>query len=506
MRQDDIIARLAAGEPFDGHIPERIDTHISILFLTGQRAYKLKRCLKTAYLDYRTLESRKRGCLSEIEINRRTAPEIYRSAVPVSENADGCLVIGGTGNPIEWLVEMNQFDPNQTFDNLAAAGRLDQDNIMSLADQVAQFHQTALVVRETDFQSALNAVITSNQNELLEASPTIFDAGHVVRLTRQHEEMSNTHADTLTRRAANRFVRECHGDLHLGNICLLDGEARIFDAIEFSPDYSNIDILYDLSFLLMDFAQRGSRANANLVFNRYLYRMADYTGLELLPMFQSIRAVIRAHVCARRAMKDDRAGTQSQAALKARSYLDLAGLFLERTAPQLIAIGGYSGTGKTTVATRIAPLHGARPGAVVLSSDPIRKRTFGVKLESRLAEKFYGPQETQKVYDRMFADAAKVLAAGRSVILDATFMTPEHRAAAEAVARAQRVPFSGYWLTGCVSSLAQRIVQRTKGASDATPDILQRQLDSGPGDLDWRKLDATADNDEVFQTITNAIR
>ena len=505
MDQAQLISRLTAGEPFGGHVPERIDTHISVVFLTADRAYKLKRALKTAYLDYRELSDRKRGCAREIAINRRTAPEIYLRTVPVTQDAGGFLTLGGAGKPLEWLVEMTRFDPRSTLDVLAPSGAIGPSEFIALADQIAGLHRVAAVVEGSDFPDMLNRVIAANREELSNATEAVFDAAQIAALTQRHEELARSLARTFERRAASGYERECHGDLHLGNICLIDGQPIIFDAIEFNDTFNNIDTLYDLAFLLMDLAQRDLAAAASTVFNRYLFRTSEYDDLGVLPLYQSVRAAIRAHVTARSAGQQTEAADRDRLVDLAQSYMQIAEEFLTPVAPRVIAIGGYSGTGKTTIANRIAPLIGSAPGAVVLSSDLIRKRQFAVEPEDRLGARFYRTDITRKVYGELFDLTRKSVSEGCSVIVDATFMNAQDRTEMEKIAGALNTPLSGYWLTGDASLLGQRIANRPKGASDATTDILDQQLKRGPGDVDWKCVHATKSPDGAFNVVRDGI-
>lgn len=501
MDQTELIARLATGEAFDGQIPERIDTHISVVFLTADRAYKLKRAIRTAYLDYTSLAARKDGSAREIMLNRRTAPEIYLRTVPVTLGADGRLVLGAEGEPLDWLVEMNRFDPSATLDNLAASGELDTSVLNTLADQVARLHHAAPVVDPSDFPAMLSQVIAGNETELAEGGANLFDPAAIARLTQQHRDVLRSLGQILSERAGKSHIRECHGDLHLGNICLFNGAPRIFDAIEFNREFNVIDTLYDFAFLLMDLAARGNIDAANLVFNRYLYRNPDFSGMPLLPLYQSLRAAIRAHVMAKSGPQQSSPGARAEALELANTYFDLAGSVLTVSPPRLVAIGGYSGTGKSTLASRIAPEIGNAPGAVVLSSDLIRKRHFAVEPDQRLGSRMYRPSVSRMVYDEMFTLAQRALTEGLSVIVDATFMDGAARSRIEELAKDLPVAFDGYWLTGEPRELTQRIYARPQGASDATARVLQDQMETGPGEIHWQLIDTTSVRDGGIGTV-----
>ena len=305
----------------------------------------------------------------------------------------------------------------------------------------------------------------------------------------------------MARRATQHHVRECHGDLHLGNICLFEGRPLIFDAIEFNEEFNAIDTLYDIGFLLMDLAAGNDRRAASILFNRYLFRNPDYDELRVLPFYQSVRATIRAHVLAKSASQTTDRTKRDALVARARHYFDTANTLLEQAPPRIIAIGGYSGTGKSTLANQIAPLIGVPPGAVVLSSDLIRKRLFSVEPETRLAPDLYRPEVSDRVYRELLACAARVAGGQASVVVDATFMHAEGRDDIEKLAGSLGIDFQGYWLVGNTENLAKRVGERPQGASDATVDVLRQQLDQGPGDVGWRQMDTTDPSIDVRDVI-----
>ena len=505
MEQDDVIARLAAGEALGGTAPERIDTHISVVFLTADRAYKLKRALSTPYLDYSTLAKRRTYCEAEIEINRRTAPQIYLHATPVTLEADGNLAFGGPGETVEWVVEMARFDTGATFDRLAQAGELDAVLVRDLADEIAAFHGAAERVDTRDGAAIVEPTIGGNERELRNWADAPFAAPDIDRLTGLQRTRIDANRALLDSRAAAGFVRRCHGDLHLRNICRIDGSPVIFDAIEFNEAFIRIDVLCDLAFLRMDFAHCGHGDFANLVFNRYLQRTGDVGGIGLLPLFQSLRATTRAHVTAKAAGERAEGPHQAEMRTEANAYLDLAIALLRPASPRLIAIGGFSGTGKSTLARRIAPGLGALPGALTISSDPIRKRLQGVAPEDRLPEDAYSAPVDARVFDEMFLEAETALAAGVPVILDMTFRDAGLRRRAEACAEEAGVPFAGFWLEADPAILAARVDARTGDPSDATTAVLERQLASGAGEILWTRIDTSASLQESHDRVAAAV-
>jgi hypothetical protein len=315
------------------------------------------------------------------------------------------------------------------------------------------------------------------------------------------EELARCGAALDARRARGK-VRRCHGDLHLRNICVYDGKPLLFDCIEFSEPIASIDVLYDLAFLLMDLVHCGERRFANLLLNRYLDLTGDDDGLAAMPLFMGLRAVIRAHVTAS-AAEHAPGGERAAAFAEARRYAEAAGAMLWPAPARLIAIGGLSGSGKSSLAARLAPELGIVPGARVLRSDVLRKRRFGLMPEERLPAEAYGAAVTADVYRELCDRAAMALGGGYAAVIDAVALREEERRAFVAVAAKAGVPFTGLWLDAPSERMRERIGARRADASDATAAVLEQQLQADPGMLDWHRIDAGGGIDA---TITAARR
>ncbi|MBI3705736.1 MAG: AAA family ATPase, partial [Rhizobiales bacterium] len=409
---------------------KRIDTHAASVFLAGERALKVKRAVRFPVLDYSTLAKRQAACAAEIEVNRAYAPAIYRGVLAITREADGRLAIGGKGAPVEWAVEMRRFDESKTLDRLAERDGIDGRLADALGRAVAQAHAAAPTVADAGFADELAEFIAQNDAELA-ASPNLFAPAAVSALTAASRSALARVRPLLAERERNGLVRRCHGDLHLGNIALIDGAPVLFDAIEFDPRIATGDVLYDLAFLLMDLIERGLKTAANVVLNRYLMetrRADDLDALAALPLLLSLRAAIRAKVSAERQPRD--AGIEQ----RARDYFALAQTLLTPPAPKLIAVGGLSGTGKSLLTRALAAELPPAPGAVWLRSDVERKAQFGVAETERLPQASYARAATAKVYDALTDKARRVLAAGHSAIVDAVFADPAERAAIEQAA------------------------------------------------------------------------
>ncbi|HEX2339507.1 MAG TPA: AAA family ATPase [Vicinamibacterales bacterium] len=498
--QDEVVAFLSEPSTYGlrGGTVERIDTHISIVFLAGPRAYKLKRAVAFPYLDYATLEKRRDACERELRLNRRTARDLYLAVIAVTREADGRLVLGGTGEPIEWLVEMRRFEQEALLDGLAERGGLSLDLSRRLAFAVAALHEHAQPRRDHGGSTGMRWVVDGNHREM-----TADPAGGLDRLRcdavhRRSVAALDRRGLLLDARRVHGLVRQCHGDLHLHNVCLVGGEPTLFDAIEFNDEISCVDVIYDLAFLLMDLLHRGLPSHANAVLNGYLELRSDFGGLALLPLFLSCRAAIRAKISIAQAAVQPHANIAARLRAEAHEYLEMAlALLAPAPPPRIVAIGGFSGSGKSTLAGRLAPGCGAPPGAVVLRSDVIRKRLFGVDPLARLPGSAYDAEATARVYAWMLHAAEAAAQAGHSVIVDAVFADPVHRAALERIAESIGVLFAGLWLDVDEPVAAKRLRTRVRDASDATVPVLLAQMAKSIGEMTWRRINGSVPVEDV---------
>jgi aminoglycoside phosphotransferase family enzyme/predicted kinase len=490
--QQEVFAFLGDPATHGGAPVRRIDTHAASVFLSDERAYKVKRAVKFPFLDYATLARRKAACEAELEVNRPFAPDLYRRAVPITRSPDGKLALAGTGEPVEWAVEMVRFDENATLDHLADAGKIDTALAAALADAVATAHAAAPVVAAPPWLDALARFIDQN-DAAFRALPRLFAADEIATLTRASRAAFAQVKSLLTARGARGLVRRGHGDLHLGNIALIDGRPVPFDAIEFDPLVAAGDVLYDLAFLLMDLIERRFADAANTVLNRYLAhtrRDDDFDALAALPLFMSVRAAIRSKVTAARLdnVPEREREKISGAAL---TYFKLACELIAPPAPTLIAVGGLSGTGKSVLARALAPTLMPQPGAVLLRSDVERKMLFGVGETERLPATAYTAEASARVYAALNEKARRVLAAGHSAIVDAVFAAPQERAAIAAIASAADVRFRGLFLTADLATRTERIDRRRNDASDADARVARTQEAYDLGAMDWSMVDAS---------------
>jgi aminoglycoside phosphotransferase family enzyme/predicted kinase len=500
-----VLEFLASPAAHGGSSVERIDTHASVVFLAGARAYKVKRAVSFDYLDFSSLDRRQRFCEAEVRLNRRTAPTLYRGVVPVTRKSSGSLALGGPGVVVEWVVEMNRFDQEQLFDRLAGRDRLDLDLMAPLASAVAAFHRDAERRSDHGGRAGMAWVIDGNAAAFPELARVGLDPSCGERVTAGARRELDRRTQLLESRRLAGFVRQCHGDLHLRNIVLIDGRPTPFDGVEFNDEISCTDTWYDLAFLLMDLWRRRLPAHANTVLNGYLAETGDTGGVALLPLFQSCRAAVRAKTSATSAQlqPDGRRGEMQRLAGE---YLALAARLLCPPRPSLVAIGGFSGSGKSTLAAALAPGVGAAPGAVVLRSDEIRKRLCGVSRLDRLGPEGYTEDVNARVYAAIADSAQQILGSGHSVIADAVFGRESDRQSIERVASDLSVPFAGLWLDVPESMLIERVERRRHDPSDADAGVVRMQRVVATGTLDWLLVDATGAPGTVLQRAMSHIQ
>lgn len=500
-----VIALLSAPATHGGEAVERIDTHGAIVFLAGARVYKLKRAVRYDYLDFSTAELRRRSCEAELRLNRRTAPTLYRRVLPVTRDADGSLALDGAGTPVDWVLEMARFPQDALFDRLAAAGRLDLALMPPLASAIAAFHRQAEPRTDHGGRAGMTWVVEGNAAGFSEFGAGWLDAATADRVTRAARAALERWGPLLEARRTAGLVRQCHGDLHLRNIVLLDGQPTLFDGVEFNDEIACTDVLYDLAFLLMDLWRRRLPRHANAVFNRYLADTADIPGIALLPLFLSCRAAIRAKTSATAAFLQEDAGRRDELRGLAREYLAMAEALLQAPPPRLVAVGGLSGTGKSTLALALAPSVGAVPGALVLRSDDVRKRLAGVDPLEHLPQEGYAAGMSARVYATLAHEAGQVLHQGHSVIVDAVYQRPEDRRAIASVAADVGVPFIGLWLEAPEPTLVARVETRLRDASDADAAVVRLQRTQPTGRIDWHHVDASAGPEVVLTRATSAM-
>jgi uncharacterized protein len=481
----EVVALMADPATYPGH-PSRvevIETHIGRVFLAGDEVYKVKKRVHLRFVDFSTLHARHAAAVREMELNQPHAPHIYLGLVPIVRTPEGQLQLGGRGEPIEWAVRMRRFPQEAVLSHREEEGPLTEELAKSLADMVARYHQDSPISGACDGAQILAPVVRQLSGALSYGHADVAES-----LVATFERVSSL----LTERGNAGCVRRCHGDLHLGNIVLIDDVPVPFDALEFSEALATIDVLYDLAFLLMDLEGRNDRHAANTILNAYVAFEpvgGEIEGLACLPLFLACRAAVRAVVAMARS---EQLVAEEQAELYAevRRNAEQSRRYLAPVPPLVIAVGGLSGTGKSTLTAELAPLVGPAPGALQLRSDVERKRLFGVPETQRLDRQHYRIGVAQRVYSILEDNARRALKAGHAVVVDAVFAKPEERDAIEAVAREAGCAFVGLWLTAPEELLIARVEQRQGDASDADRRVVREQLRYDLGDIAWISIDA----------------
>lgn len=463
-----------------GHPAEHIEvleTHISWVLLCGEYAYKIKKPLDLGFLDFSTLEKRRFFCREELRLNARLAPDIYLDVVAITGSVQN-PGIDGPGPVIDYAVKMHRFGQQNLFVNLLRTGTLTTALMDQLALLVARFHeQAARAALDSPFgtpETILQPVM-ENFQQIRES----LDAQSILLLERLQSWCTTQHGNlspVFLQRKKSGFIRECHGDLHLGNIVCYQGRATPFDGIEFNARLRWIDIISDIAFLIMDLVDHQRSDLAFRFLNAYLEHTGDYSGLAVLRFYQVYRALVRAKVACIRLQQDPGYFPARQ---ELDDYLSLANACSNPPGPRLILCHGLSGSGKTTLSQRLLE---AIP-AIRIRSDVERKRLHRLRPEqhskSGLGSHLYTERATIETYNRLLQLAGITLDAGYAVIVDATFLRRKQRSPFRELARAKRIPLLIVHCQATTDTLQQRIVQREKAggdASEASLTVLQQQL------------------------------
>ncbi len=461
---------------------EKLETHISYILLAGTYAYKIKKAVDLGFLNFRTLSARRFYCEEELRLNRRLAPALYLDVVPIT-GAPVHPVLGGSGPIIEYAVKMRRFPQEHLLANLLARDRLPPAYIDQLADRIAAFHARAATATSADAfgtPQAIRRPALENFAQLRAAAGAAFDAAKLERLERWTLAQLDALEPVLRARKHAGFVRECHGDFHLGNVALVDGEVTIFDCLEFSADLRWIDVMNEVAFLVMDLRDRKRPDLARRFLNRYLEITGDYEGLRLLRFYAVYRALVRAKVHWLRAHQSGVGPEETERLLaQCRGYLDLA---LVQTVPAraaLIITHGVSGSGKTTHTQALLETL----EAVRIRSDVERKRLHGLpalaRTGSAVEEGVYSSRATDLTYARLLDLARAVLESGNTAIVDATFLKRAHRDAFRRLAETRAVPFVILDFVADPATLRARLRERalrSDEASEADVRVLEHQL------------------------------
>ncbi|MBI1732314.1 MAG: AAA family ATPase [Gammaproteobacteria bacterium] len=460
---------------------ELIETHISYVLLAGEFAYKIKKPVNFGFLDFTTLAARRQFCDEELRLNARTAPALYLDVVAVTGTPDQ-PALGGPGEPIEYAVRMRAFRRDALCDLAAERGELTAAHVESVAHSLARLHgQAPRADPDSRFGTGALVLASARENfaQIAALEGVEPERARLAALAHWTDAEYRRLAEPIAQRRRSGRVRECHGDLHLGNVALIDGEPVIFDAIEFNAGLRWIDVISDVAFLFMDLVDYGQPPLAYRFLNTWLELTGDYEGLVLLRFYAAYRAMVRAKVaCLRRRQSGVPAAGQASATERFREYLTLAER-LAQPAPAWLAItSGLSGSGKSTLALAVVE----HLQAICLRSDVERKRLAALaplaRTGSGVGAGIYSAAADRRTYRRLLKLANEILTAGYPVIVDATFVRGGDRAAFRELAFRRGTAFTILFCTAPMATLLERLSGRWRqgeDASEATPDVLAFQ-------------------------------
>lgn len=456
-----------------------IETHISWVLLTGPYAYKFKKAVNFGFLDFTELAARKHFCEEEVRLNQRLTKDLYLEALPITGSVEAPQ-LGGDGPVIEYAVKMRQFPQSQLLGEMQARGELTPEHIDALAAQIAHFHLDAPRVPVEHPLGTPDAVMNPVRQNFEQIRPLLDDAADL-QLLDALEAWAETSFERLkpllARRKAEGFIRECHGDIHLGNATLLDDKVVLFDCIEFNEPFRLIDIVSDAAFLAMDLEDRGLKAFARRFVSSWLELTGDYAALPLLNFYKAYRAMVRGKVNLFRLAQEENAEQRAAILRQYRSYASLAERYSAIPSRFLAITHGVSAVGKSHVAMRLVEEF----GVIRLRSDVERKRLFGEQQaadQGQLASGIYSPDASTATYEHLHRLAAGILQAGFAVVVDATYLKRAQRTAAWQVAEENGVPFLILDCQAPEEVIAGWLAQRQaagRDPSDATLQVIEAQ-------------------------------
>jgi len=453
---------------------ELIQTHISYVLLTGDYVYKLKKPVNFGFLDFSTLDKRQHFCNQELRLNQRGAPELYLEVLPVTQ-VDRQYQLGGTGQPVEYALKLHQFPQEALLSKLFEQGQLGETDLEELGCVVAQYHakaETNDYIRTFGEIPQVRAAINKNYEQTQKYIGGSQTQAQFEETKHYTDSFFAQRPELFTSRIQNNWIRECHGDLHLRNICRWQGKIMLFDCIELNEPFRFVDVMYDVAFTVMDLEARQRPDLGNAFLNTYVEQTGDWEGLQVLPLYLSRQAYVRAKVNS--LLLDDPAvpaAAKEEAVATAAHYYQLAWQYTKPRQGKLILMSGLSGSGKSTIARQLA----RKLGAIHIRSDAVRKHLGGISLQDRGSAELYTAEMSQQTYGRLLELGMMLATQGFPVILDAKYDRQQLRLKAKARAEAHHLPLQIVNCTAPLEVLRDRLSSRTGDIADATADLLESQ-------------------------------
>lgn len=454
---------------------ELLQTHISFILLTGDYAYKIKKIVDFGFLDYSTLEKRRYFCEQELRMNQQQAPDLYLEVLPIIEIGDRFQFGEQEDSGIEYALKMRQFPEENLFINLFTQDQLTTKEMEELGKVVAQFHQNCPTNHDILKWGEIAQIRHSIDGNYQKTQKYIgcCQTQEQYEQTKQYtDSFFETYEAVFQSRIYHHWIRECHGDLHLKNICLYQNQILLFDRIEFNEEFRFVDVMYDVAFVVMDLEGRGRADLGNRFLNTYIEQMGDWEGLQLLPFYLTRQAYVRAKVNS--LILDDPAVSEEQkeiAKQEAIQYYKLAWQYTRRSSGGIVMMSGLSGSGKSTTARKLSK----RLNAIHIRSDAVRKHLAHVPLYEPGGEEIYTLEMTEKTYQRLLELGLLLAKQGFWVILDAKYDQQEQRGKVIETCNSYQLPLQIIECTAPMDILQERLQHRQGDIADATADLLTSQ-------------------------------
>lgn len=477
MNQSELIKRMQQEDFYPHPVKSNIDvvqTHCSTVFLTGQYAYKLKKIVNFGFLDYSTIEKRKHFLEAELTMNQSIAPDLYLQVIPISYK-DENFILNDDSAIVEYALKMNQFPQENLLLNIFEEGKLTENHMKELGNLVAEFHQKTLTneyIKSFGTPEKIGESIIQNYEQTAKYIGLAQTQEQYEQTKAFTDNFLHNYQDIFQARQNQDKIRECHGDLHLKNMCIWHDKIQLFDRIEFNEPFRFVDVMYDVAFAIMDLDSKGQKELANIFLNTYLEKTGDWEGVQVLPLYLSRQAYVRAKVTS--FLLDDSAISKKEkenAQKVASEYYHLAWEYTQKSQGKLIMMSGLSGSGKSTIAFKKAK----ELNAIIIRSDAVRKHLAGIPIHEKGDNSIYSPEMTQKTYDRLLELAKLLIKQGFTVILDAKYDRIALRQPVIEFARNNNIELEILYCEADIAVLTERLNQRKGDISDATAQLLPQQ-------------------------------